>query len=106
MSEDTYNAERARTQILLTLHEYAHKTGAPAGHDVLRWFEDDHMRAISKSLKSPTAPVEPWSCGARKSGFPEPADCNWPLCGCDPYAEKVLTALEERGIGLKGAQDA
>jgi hypothetical protein len=27
-----------------------------------------------------------------------PADCNWPLCGCDPKASKVCEALEEMGL--------
>lgn len=26
-----------------------------------------------------------------------PQDCDWPLCGCDPYAEKVIAALQESG---------
>jgi hypothetical protein len=34
-------------------------------------------------------------CAARKQSLPEPADCNWPVCGCDPYAVKVIDALEE-----------
>jgi len=39
----------------------------------------------------------PWSCAARKQTLPEPAECNWPVCGCDPYADKVIAALEESG---------
>ena len=23
-------------------------------------------------------------------------DCDWPLCGCDPYADKVIAALGEQ----------
>jgi hypothetical protein len=38
----------------------------------------------------------PWQCGARSSIDP-PQDCDWPLCGCDPYADKVIEALIERG---------
>jgi len=25
----------------------------------------------------------------------DPQDCDWPFCGCDPVANKVLTAVEE-----------
>jgi len=25
-------------------------------------------------------------------------DCNWPLCGCDPAAVRVVEALEERDL--------
>jgi len=39
-----------------------------------------------------------WSCAARKQALPEPADCNWPICGCDPAANQVMEALEEQGI--------
>lgn len=41
---------------------------------------------------------KPWECAARKSVLPEPADCDWPICGCDPYADKVIAALEEAGV--------
>jgi len=42
--------------------------------------------------------IAPWKCLARKQTLPEPADCNWPVCGCDPAANKVLEALEESGL--------
>lgn len=41
-----------------------------------------------------------WECGARKQGTAggnDPADCDWPTCGCDPYAMKVIMALDESG---------
>lgn len=41
-----------------------------------------------------------WSCAARAQGTAggnDPADCDWPLCGCDPYALKVVEALHESG---------
>lgn len=44
----------------------------------------------------PSAPS--WSCGARGStGANDPQECNWPMCGCDPYADKVIAALQEHG---------
>lgn len=39
-------------------------------------------------------------CAARRqgtSGANDAADCDWPVCGCDPYADKVIAALQERG---------
>jgi hypothetical protein len=42
-----------------------------------------------------------WTCGARRQGSiggNDPADCNWPICGCDPYADKVIEALLEMGL--------
>jgi hypothetical protein len=45
-----------------------------------------------------------WTCAARKQGTAggnAPVECDWPGCGCDPYANKVLAALDE--AALKGA---
>lgn len=42
-----------------------------------------------------------WTCAARKQGTAggnDPADCDWPACGCDPYANKVIDALYESGV--------
>jgi hypothetical protein len=53
---------------------------------------------------APTAPSAPdtegWKCRADRSGAGgnTPQDCNWPCCGCDPYADKVLAALDEQGL--------
>lgn len=37
-----------------------------------------------------------WKCEAQLTADP-PQDCGWPTCGCDPYADKVIAALEESG---------
>jgi hypothetical protein len=45
-------------------------------------------------------PRASWHCAARKQGTAggnDPADCDWPVCGCDPYANKVIAALQESG---------
>src|SRR5579863_4642971 len=42
-----------------------------------------------------------WVCKAREQGSAGghlPADCDWPVCGCDPQAIKVITAIEESGF--------
>lgn len=50
------------------------------------------------------------TCKAGALGANDPQECNWPLCGCDPYADKVIEALHERGYGKlpasAGGQDA
>ena len=39
-----------------------------------------------------------WSCKVRAVGLTDPPqDCDWPFCGCDPYAAKVLEAVSESG---------
>ena len=59
-------------------------------------FEDEaQQRRFHEKLDAPA-----WQCGARKQGTAggnEPADCDWPVCGCDPYATKVIEALQESG---------
>lgn len=42
-------------------------------------------------------------CAARKAGTPNgsyPQDCDWPFCGCDPKANKVIEAIEESGFRI------
>jgi hypothetical protein len=34
-------------------------------------------------------------CAARRYSAPDPMDCDWPFCGCDPAAENVIQALQE-----------
>jgi len=41
--------------------------------------------------------ADKYECAARKQALPEPAECNWPFCACDPHAEKVIEALQESG---------
>lgn len=43
----------------------------------------------------------PWVCATRAQGTAggnDLADCDWPMCGCDPYANKVVAALNEQGL--------
>lgn len=42
-----------------------------------------------------------WQCGARQRHIgAEVQDCDWPVCGCDPYASKVLDAIAESGFKI------
>lgn len=53
------------------------------------------LEAAKEELKELRA--SKWECMGRKQALPEPADCNWPDCGCDPHATKVIEALVEQG---------
>jgi hypothetical protein len=59
-------------------------------------FEDEAQRQrFHERLKA-----ERWKCGALAQGTAggnEPADCDWPSCGCDPYVSQVIEALHESG---------
>lgn len=67
--------------------------------------QDWTSRAIGhiERLVRQSAP-QTWECKARGGSF-EPQDCNWPLCDCDPKAEKVIAALQECGL-MKDSQSA
>lgn len=47
------------------------------------------------ALQQPAAPdLTAWKCSAKS--YP-PSDCDWPICQCDPVANKVMDALYESG---------
>lgn len=46
-------------------------------------------------------PQQSFQCMGRKQSLPEPGECNWPDCGCDPHATKVIAALQEQGVCLE-----
>lgn len=41
-----------------------------------------------------------WKCRANRTADP-PQDCDWPSCGCDPYADRVIGAIQESGFVAK-----
>lgn len=58
-----------------------------------------HAAKITAGQNTQITEQPDWTCAARKgsAGANDPQDCDWPVCGCDPYANKVITALEENG---------
>jgi hypothetical protein len=53
---------------------------------------------VEKYAASGLAPV--YTCKAKLTGGPDPTDCDWPRCGCDPNANKVLEAISESGYEI------
>lgn len=60
-----------------------------------------HRELITRAqalTPSPTPYVRPaesdWKCKSRVSTVDGPQDCDWPFCGCDPYANKVIEAIK------------
>lgn len=44
-----------------------------------------------------------YACKAREAGTAggnEGQDCDWPFCGCDPAATRVLSAIQEQGLTI------
>ena len=44
-----------------------------------------------------------FECKARYSGTAggnPPQDCDWPMCGCDPVANRVLSSIHESGLEI------
>jgi hypothetical protein len=62
------------------------------------------LRAIRISEEGLAAareqPTQAFECKARTGKADPPQDCDWPFCGCDPAAERVLTAIQESGLKL------
>lgn len=71
---------------------------SPRERDVLVAALDEAARQLS-AISALTEPPEPaFTCKARiGAGANDPQDCDWPICGCDPAADKVIAALEEMG---------
>jgi hypothetical protein len=56
-------------------------------------------RLARAALAAAQAVAPEWKCKAQWTADP-PQDCNWPFCGCDPYADKVLSAVDESGFAI------
>lgn len=39
-------------------------------------------------------------CKARVSATDPPQDCDWPWCGCDPDADRVIAAIQENDCAI------
>lgn len=37
---------------------------------------------------------------ASTAGGNDPVDCDWPWCGCDPVADRVLAAIQDQGLEI------
>jgi hypothetical protein len=48
-------------------------------------------------LMVPSAVPPSFRCKARTASGPDVQDCDWPHCGCDPLADRVLASLQEEG---------
>lgn len=57
----------------------------------------EQQRVTANTLRYPSASPEPaanadkFSCAAKSN----PEDCQWPFCGCDPAADRVLESISE-----------
>lgn len=66
-------------------------------------------REILSAKPAPNSTRTGAKCAARRQGTAggnDPADCDWPMCGCDPHADKVIAALQECGHLLAPAPDS
>jgi len=61
----------------------------------------DALATIVEDAWRVVAVAAPFKCASRSAntGANDPQDCDWPLCGCDGYAIKVIEALQECGWG-------
>lgn len=77
--------------------------GEVASMDYERWYGEDIPYLLAELERREKA-----ECAARKAGTSDgsyPQDCDWPFCGCDERASKVMDTLLECGwIGNKEAE--
>jgi hypothetical protein len=59
----------------------------------------DEIDQLRKAGGVTSGAATTWECMGRKQSLPEPGECNWPGCGCDPHATKVIESLLEQGWG-------
>ena len=58
-------------------------------------------KAFELGQSASATSTKPAPCAARKQGTAggnDPADCDWPGCGCDKAANKVIDSLAESGL--------
>lgn len=68
------------------------------GIDELRYLPKI-AQALTAALAEARKPAPGWKCQVREAGLTDPPqDCDWPHCGCDPYANRVLEDLDEQGF--------
>jgi polyhydroxyalkanoate synthesis regulator phasin len=66
---------------------------------IAKWWRDAGLSVIEYYAHPPAAAAT-FTCAARRQGSAggnDPADCDWPTCGCDEHASKVIAALQESG---------
>lgn len=51
----------------------------------------------AEALEGNAAPS--WKCKAQPTAD-TPQDCDWPWCGCDPHADKVIAAIQENDFAM------
>lgn len=77
-------------------------TDVIAGRSLEEWRifarRDDCLdRMVPSDLRQLIGLIPSFECAVRKQTLPEPAECDWPFCNCDPAAVKVIAALQESG---------
>jgi transcriptional regulator with XRE-family HTH domain len=61
---------------------------------------DAHLDPLKDELIAMGHKLAKSSCKVREAGMTDPPqDCDWPFCGCDEHATKVIDTLQECGWG-------
>ena len=63
---------------------------------------DELSDIIRQAARAAAPPNDGFLCAARHGdvGANDPQDCNWPFCGCDQRADKVIEAIQESGFKI------
>lgn len=63
------------------------------------WKQDQAETTRIRTSDPSSTRSDRWVCATRQRGITlDPQDCDWPVCGCDPLASKVLDTIAESGF--------
>jgi hypothetical protein len=63
-----------------------------------RLLKKEGRKPIESDDATTRGPKADFICKVKAAGLTDPPqDCDWPWCGCDPHADRVLAALQEEG---------
>lgn len=65
-----------------------------------RRFHDELKNGRHRFVRPHHHEARDFGCAARRQGTAggnDPAECDWPSCGCDDYAAHVMFSLHEQG---------
>jgi hypothetical protein len=112
---DSPEAEKRRQlpyyKLLVKLDQFLHKLMDEEGPlkeeagDLHAAVHEASFQFVTTAAPSAEQP-SPFKCLGRNTAGGIQQDCNWPMCGCDPYANKVIEAIEESGLTIGNPFDS
>lgn len=77
---------------------WGHGVTLPSSQDLDADAKEKKISDMTNIQRTPSESLVTCKARASNTGANDPQDCDWPSCGCDPLATKVLESLEEAGM--------